>query len=66
MSGRPLDTRHPGSVPDLCYGFGRDYAVPMLTRRSFGRHSNAVLDHRETLPQRLNLDGLAGSRRPPG
>jgi hypothetical protein len=64
-SRTPLDTLRPGSVPDLCYGFGRDYAVPMLTRRSFARCGEAVLSARDTLPHRLSLIGLSASRRPP-
>ena len=62
---RPLDTLRPGFVPDLCYGFGRDYAVPMLTRRSFARCGDALLACRETSPYRLSPAGLSGSRRPP-
>lgn len=62
---RPLDTLRPGSVPDLCYGFGRDYAVPLPTRRAFARCGEAVLTARDTLPHRLSPLGLSASRRPP-
>lgn len=62
---RPLDTLRPGSMPDLCYGFGRDYAVVMPTRRAFASHGDALLAARETLPCRFNPVGLSGLRRPP-
>lgn len=62
---RAVDSLRPGTVPDLCYGFGRDYSVPMMTRRAFARCGEAWLESRESLPQRLNPYGLSGSRRPP-
>lgn len=62
---RPLDTLRPGSIPDLCYGFGRDYAVPLLTRRAFARYGDALLSARDTLPHRLSPIGLSTMRRPP-
>ena len=62
---RPLETLRPGFMPDLSYGFGRDYAVPMLTRRAFSRYGESVVSSREILPQRLSPLILSGSRRPP-
>lgn len=62
---RPLDSLRPGSVPDLCYGLGRDYAVPLPTRRAFAFHGDALLAARETLPCRLAPIGLSAARRPP-
>ena len=64
-SRRPLDTLRPGCVPDLSYGLGRDYAVPMLTRRAFALHGDAVLTCRESIPYRVSPMGMSGSRRPP-
>jgi hypothetical protein len=52
-------------MPDLCYGLGRDYAVPLPTRRAFAYHGDALLAARETLPCRLGPVGLSGLRRPP-
>jgi len=63
---RPIELLRPGRVPDPCYSLGRDYAVPLLTRRAFGRCDRVVLARREILPCRLDPGGLAGSRRPPG
>ena len=62
---RPLDTLRPGSFPDLCYGLGRDYAVPMMTRRAFSQFGDILLAGRETLPYRVDPVGISGSRRPP-
>ncbi|MBA3315560.1 MAG: hypothetical protein H0T47_20015 [Planctomycetaceae bacterium] len=62
---RPVDTFRPGSVPDLCYGFGRDYAVSMMNRQAFSRCGESLLASRQTSPCRLNPTGLPGSRRPP-
>jgi hypothetical protein len=62
---RPLDTLRPGCTPDLCYGFGRDYSVPMMTRRAFSRFGDTFLAGRETLPCRLDPVGISSSRRPP-
>ena len=59
-----LDTLRPGCVPDLCYGLGRDYAVPMMTRRAFSRFGDALLAGRETSPYRLDPICIS-SRRPP-
>lgn len=63
---RTIDSLRPGVVPDLCYGFGRDYAVPIMTRRAFARSGEAWLGNRESLPHRLDPYGGVGSRRPPG
>jgi hypothetical protein len=52
-------------MPDLCYGLGRDYTVPLPTRRAFAYHSDALLAARESLPCRLGTVGLSGLRRPP-
>lgn len=61
----PVDTFRPGSVPDLSYGFGRDYAVPMMNRQAFSRYEGSLLACRESSPCRLNPSGSLGSKRPP-
>jgi hypothetical protein len=62
---RPFEVFRPGLVPDLCYGFGRDYSMPMMSRQAFARCEESLLASRATSPCRLDPLGFAGSRRPP-
>lgn len=63
---RPLESFRPDGCPVTGYGFGRDYSLPLLTRRAFGRCEGSVVSARDTLPCRMSPAGLGGSRRPPG